>query len=147
PGSAAARSQLDRRPGLQPQVIGAAEGPDLPVVDRAGEVGEQGVVDVVGALGAHLTDVVDDLGDLVPGGHDRRQQRAHGAVGDGRRVTGVEDRAAVHEVADVGDARDVRVDHGVQLAVHRDVKAGGREGVTVPDRVHAPGEGRGELLG
>ena len=36
----------------QPQVLGAAEGADLAVVDRAGEVGEQGVVDVVRALRA-----------------------------------------------------------------------------------------------
>ena len=69
-----------------------------------------------------------------------------GRLGDGERVAGVEDATAVHEVADVGDPRDVRVDHGVQLAVDLDVEAGGGERVAVADGVHAAREGGGELL-
>ncbi|GAA3077254.1 hypothetical protein GCM10020254_21650 [Streptomyces goshikiensis] len=53
----------------------------------------------------------------------------------------------LHEVADVGDAGDVRVDHGVQLAVHLDLEPGGGEGVAVTDGVDAAGIGRGQLLG
>ena len=68
-------------------------------------------------------------------------------VGDGEGVAGVEDPAAVDEVADVGDARDVRVDHGVQFAVDLDVEAGGGERVAVADGVHAARERGRELLG
>ena len=119
---------------------------DLAVVDRAGEVGEQGVVDVDGALRRDLAHVVDDLGDLVPRGVHGQHQRLDRAVRDGEGVARVEDRP-VDEVADVGDPRDVRVDHGVQLAVHLDVEAGRGEGVAVADRVHPAREGRGDLLG
>src|SRR5690606_33134364 len=119
--------------GGQPQVLGPAEGADLAVVDRPGEVGEQRVMDVVRAFGADLADVVDHLGDLVPGRHDGQHQRLDRAVGDGERVAGVEQLPAVDEVADVGDARNVRVDHGVQFAVDLHVEAGGGEGVPVPD--------------
>lgn len=124
-------------------MVGAAEAADLVVVDRAGEIGEQRVVDVDGAPRLHLAHVVDDFGDLVPGGHHREHQGVHRVVGDGERVARVEERT-VHQEADVGDPRDVRVDHRVQLAVHLYVEARRGEGVAVSDGVHAAGEGRGE---
>jgi hypothetical protein len=85
-GSDTQRSAVS--PGRQPQVLRAAERADLAVVDRAGEVGEQGVVDVVGALRLDLADVVDDLGDLAPGGHDREHQRLDGWSGTVRASPG-----------------------------------------------------------
>ena len=126
----------------EPAVLGAAQLVDHGVVDRPGVVLEQAVVDVDGPLRRDLADVVDDLGDLVPGRVHRQQQRVDGAAGDGERVARVEDRA-VRQVADVGDARDVGVDDGVQLAVHLDVEAGGGEGVALADGVHPAGEGGG----
>lgn len=128
-------------------MFGAAELTDLAVVDRPGEVGQQGVVDVVGPLRLDLAHVVDDLGDLVPRRHDGEHQRLDRVVGDGEGVAGVEHLAAVDEEPDVGDARDVRVDHRVQFTVDLYVETGGGEGVAVTDGVHAAGEGRRDLLG
>ncbi len=94
----------------------------------------------------HLADVVDDLGDLVPGSHDREHQRLDRLLGHGEGVALVEDATTVDEIADVRDARDVRVDHGVQFTVHLDVEARGGERVAATDGVHTAREGRGDLL-
>jgi hypothetical protein len=69
-----------------------------------------------------------------------------GLVQYGQRVAGMEDRT-VHEVTDVGDPRDIRVDHRVPLAMHLDVESGEGEGIALANSVHPIGECGGNLVG
>ena len=99
--------------------------------------------------GAHRAREVDRLGRLEPRRRHRRAQHVDRLAGAGERVAGVEQRpvAGGHDVPGVVEARQVGVDHGVQLADGAYVEAGVELLAGRDDRDPlAPGPGASERI-
>jgi mannose-6-phosphate isomerase len=135
-----AGSQRQRLPGRE---LGQRQPGQAPLAEQAAgqaqaDVAEQHLVDLDDLLRSHRAHVVGGLGDLHPRSAGRQQQGGHRGVRHEERVTRVV-QAAVDQVANVRDPRDVWVDLRVLVAVHPDVE--GRHGELVARR------DRGELVG